>query len=215
MKNVRKVRVFECIKGTNALPDSPVRGNIYSEDYNFGGRIYTVGQQFELGLIGAYVYKLLGTIEVDCTPPTVEETPLPKKRRFKLLRGSLWRRFVEGRVYDEDYRAPYDQSPVSFHATQGRYKEDWQEVLDEDEKIAPPTYPDPIYLSYDDVVRGMWYDVREVLPDEGFNGIRILTEHDGDELDLLEVMWDNDFGGFIGYHFGEVYEKITKWKVPK
>jgi len=207
MKNVRKVRVFECLKWAGTFADSPVSGQIYSEDYTWGHGQYIMSEVVE-GIMRNQ-FKLLGTIEVDCTPPIVEETPLPKKRRFKLINGKGWAGFAEGKVYDEDH------GNLLFEATEGLFADDWQEVFDEDEKIAPPTYPEPIYLSYDDVERGMWYDVREVLPDEGFDGIKMEAGYDGDEIDTLYVKWDSDFGGFIGFYSGEAYEKITKWMLPK
>jgi hypothetical protein len=206
MKNVRKVRVFECVDWIEGHKDSPAAGGIYSEDYTWGIGVITVGEIYDAN--GEGRFKLLGTIEVDCTPPTVEETPLPKKRRFKLINGEGWS-YTQGEVYDEDYGS------VLLHATKGIFAEDWQEVFEQEENIPLPIYPDPIYLSYDDAVRGMWYDVREVLPDEGFDDIEIVAEYDGDKLDTLDVEWDNDFGGFIGYFSGEGYEKITKWMLPK
>jgi len=77
-------------------------------------------------------------------------------------------------------------------------------ICDEDEKIAPPTYPSPIYLSYDDVERGKWYDVREALPDETF------------DRDMLKVngwyaKWDADLGGFVSVISGNPFDEVKEW----
>jgi hypothetical protein len=144
--------------------------------------------------------------DIDCTPPAVEETPLPKKRRFKWISDYWIDGFIKGDIYDEGYRPPYTKHTVK--ELLGIFgKEHWQEVFDEEEKIAPPTYPNPIYLSYDDVERGKWYDVRESLPDEGF------------DCDMLKVngwyaKWDADLGGFVSVISGYSFDEVEEWMLP-
>jgi hypothetical protein len=220
MKNVRKVRVFECVDWIGAYDDSPKVGQIYSEDYSWTGTS-SLGEYCDL--MQEPDFKLLGTIEVDCTPPTVkksdlpkgcptsriceEEAPLPKKRRFKLVNGEGWPDFIEGKTYDEDY-APrnHDDTVLKYATNWCGHEIDWQEVFYEEENVPLPRYPDPVYLSYDEVERGKWYDVREALPDEGLDEVKL----DGE---FVWLKWDNVLGGFKGFYGESVFDDVERWRV--
>ena len=198
----KTIRVFKCLENTIGAKGHPVKGQIYSEDYTWGAKVFTIGEQVDTNCMGGYKFKLLGTIEVDCSPPTVDERQLPKKRRFKLITGDGWCGFVEGVVYDEDYEA--NCQTVIYHATKGRFQEDWQEVFEEEDNVTLPIYPDPIYISYSDVERDKWYDVREVLPDESFDRRGLIVK---DGITCWTAKWDEEFGGFL---YGDC---ITHWKL--
>jgi len=209
MKNVRKVRVFECVNWIGFHEDSPVEGQIYSEEYNWGVGSIKVGDIYDEN--GEGRFKLLGTIEVDCTPPTSKKSDLPKKRKFKLINGEGWR-FEEGKIYFED--EPF----ILYNATQGANTQDWQEVFEQEKNVPLLRYPDPVYLSYDEVERGKWYDVREVLPDESFDGV-LLTSIRGDGAFIRAAdrgwvsVWNEDLGGFTSGTNQPLMDDVKEWAV--
>jgi hypothetical protein len=84
-------------------------------------------------------------------------------------------------------------------------------ICDEDEKIAPPTYPNPIYLSYDEVEWDKWYDVREFLPSKGFKKVVLEVQLDTEAYNY--VIWVNKIGAFQGVPTRAVKDNVAYWRL--
>jgi hypothetical protein len=86
-------------------------------------------------------------------------------------------------------------------------KAEWQEVYVSDvEPVPQKTFP-PDAVTLDTYVDGMWYDVREVLPDERFDKVMFVELY---SLEVKQAMWDDKDQKFIRLT-GELCDEVTEW----
>ena len=52
-------------------------------------------------------------------------------RKFRLINGIGWGGYVQGQVYDGEHKREKDNYTVEYFATKGQYKNDWEEVFEE------------------------------------------------------------------------------------
>jgi hypothetical protein len=84
---------------------------------------------------------------------------------------------------------------------------EWQEVYVSDvEPVPQKTFP-PDAVTLDSYVGGKWYDVREVLPDERFDGGIVVELY---SLEIKEAKWDDKDQKFMNIS-GEVMDDVKEW----
>ena len=88
------------------------------------------------------------------------------------------------------------------------YESEWQEVYVSDVEAVPQkTFPpDPVTL--DTYVGAKWYDVREVLPDERYDGWMFVELY---SLEIKQAEWDDKDQKFIRLT-GEVMDDVKEWR---
>jgi hypothetical protein len=88
------------------------------------------------------------------------------------------------------------------------FEEEWQEVYVSDvEPVPQKTFP-PDAVTLDRYVGGKWYDVREVLPDEGFDKLIFVELY---SREIKQVVWDDKDQKFIRLT-GETCDDVKEWR---
>jgi hypothetical protein len=96
-------------------------------------------------------------------------------------------------IYPEDHKVNSDCTVFDYAVENGDMFQEWQEVYVSDVEQTQKTFP-PDAVTLDTYETGKWYDVREVLPDERFDGVRVEVSRGGM---TDRAKWSEKLGGFV------------------
>ena len=115
---------------------------------------------------------------------------------------------VQGNIYPSDFMVSSRRNVLDCSTDIWFYEAEWQEVYVSDvEPVPQKTFPlDAVTL--DTYEGGKWYDVREVLPDERFDG-KLFVRLTCDTVRL--AVWDNEDEEFIG-RTGDILDTVMQWR---